>query len=66
MEDSLGLVKKDYIADLILLNKNPLEDIGNTKDIQAVIKDGNFLDRNILDEIQKEISAGVAVSALSK
>ena len=62
----MGLVKKDYIADLILLNKNPLEDIGNTKYIQAVIKDGNFLDRNTMDEIQKEISAGVAVSALSK
>jgi imidazolonepropionase-like amidohydrolase len=66
MEDSLGLVKKDYIADLILLNKNPLEDIGNTKDIHAVIKDGNFLDRNTLDEIQKEISAGVVVSALGR
>ena len=66
MEDSLGLVKKDYIADLILLNKNPLEDIGHTKDIHAVIKDGNFLDRNILDEIQKEISAGITVSSLSQ
>ena len=66
MEDSLGLVKKDYIADLILLNKNPLEDIGHTKDIHAVIKDGNFLDRNTLDEIQKEISAGVVVSALGR
>ena len=66
MEDSLGLVKKDYIADLILLNKNPLEDIGHTKDIHAVIKDGNFIDRNILDEIQKEISEGITVSSLSQ
>ena len=56
MQDSLGLVKKDYIADLILLNENPLENISNTKDIHAVIKDGNFIDRASLDRIQKKIS----------
>ena len=66
MEDSLGLVKKDYIADLILLNKNPLEDIARTKDIFAVIKDGNFIDKARLDQIQKEISEGLSVSALDQ
>ena len=55
MQDSLGLVKKDYIADLILLNESPLENISNTKDIHAVIKDGNFIDRASLDRIQKKI-----------
>ena len=58
MEDSLGLVKKDYIADLILLNKNPLEDIARTKDIFAVIKDGNFIDKARLDQIQKRYRRG--------
>ena len=65
MEDSLGLVKKDYIADLILLNENPLEHIAHTKDIFAVIKDGNFIDKSSLDQIQKEISEGLSVSALN-
>ena len=55
MQDSLGLVKKDYIADLILLNESPLENISNTKDIHAVIKDGNFIDRASLERIQKKI-----------
>ena len=64
MEDSLGLVKKNYIADLILLNENPLEDIANTKDIFAVIKDGNFIDKALLDQIQKEIAKGMLVTAL--
>ena len=52
MQDSLGLVKKDYIADLILLNESPLENISNTKDIHAVIKDGNFIDRASLDQFK--------------
>ena len=64
MEDSLGLVKKDYIADLILLAKNPLENIAHTKDIIAVIKDGNFIDRSSLDMVQKEISEGQSVTSL--
>jgi imidazolonepropionase-like amidohydrolase len=59
MEDSLGLVKKDYIADLILLNENPLEEIARTRDIYAVIKDGNFIDKARLDQLQKEISEGL-------
>ena len=40
MENHLGLIKKGYIADLILLNTNPLENIKNTLDISLVIKDG--------------------------
>ena len=62
MQDSLGLIKKDYIADLILLNQNPLEDIANTKDIFAVIKDGNFIDKYSLDQIQKDISKELPIS----
>ena len=65
MEDSLGLVKKDYIADLILLAENPLENIANTKDIIAVIKDGNFIDKPGLEKIQKEISEGLTVTSLN-
>lgn len=45
MEDSLGLIKKDFIADLIILNKNPLDDIRNTKSIEMVIKNGTFLSK---------------------
>ena len=44
MNDSLGKVKTGYIADLIILNNNPLENIDNTLSINAVIKDGKYLD----------------------
>ncbi len=51
LQDSLGRIKNNYIADLLILDKNPLEDIRNTKSIKAVIKDGKYLDRKYLDSI---------------
>lgn len=47
--DSLGVVAPGKIADLVLLDANPLEDIANTKRIRAVIQGGRFLDRRTLD-----------------
>ena len=49
--DSLGTVEKGKIADLVLLNANPVENIGNTRLIEAVILNGNLLDRSTLDKI---------------
>ncbi len=46
---SKGMIDKDYDADLILLNHNPLEDIRNTRTIQGVMKEGNWFDRKELD-----------------
>ena len=65
MEDSLGLVKKDFIADLLLLSENPLDNIAHTKDIFAVIKDGNFIDKSSLEQLQKKVSEGLTVSTLN-
>ncbi|MFT6808324.1 MAG: imidazolonepropionase-like amidohydrolase [Saprospiraceae bacterium] len=48
LEDQLGLIKKDMIADLILLNANPLVDINNTMAIDIVLKDGNLIRPNEL------------------
>lgn len=50
-EDQLGLIRENYIADLILLNSNPLEQINNSRDIFAVIKNGRYLDREHLDSL---------------
>ena len=51
MNDSLGKVKIGYIADLIILDNNPLENIENTLSINAVIKDGKYLGREYLDSL---------------
>lgn len=45
MDQSLGTVERGKIADLILLDANPLEDIGNTKRIAAVILGGELFEK---------------------
>jgi imidazolonepropionase-like amidohydrolase len=47
----LGSVEQGKIANLVLLDANPLTDIGNTKRVRAVIIRGRMLDRAKLDEL---------------
>jgi imidazolonepropionase-like amidohydrolase len=49
-ENLFGTIEAEKRADLIILNANPLDDIRNTRTIEAVIKDGRLLDRNKLIE----------------
>lgn len=51
MESTLGSVEPGKIADLVLLNANPLLDIKNTQKIDAVILNGRLFDRMALDQI---------------
>lgn len=53
--DRLGRVAPGFEADLLILDANPLDDIANTRAIQAVILDGRFLDTNKLDELKGEL-----------
>ena len=47
--DSLGTVAPGKLADLVLLDADPLVDIGNTRRIRAVVVNGRLLDRTALD-----------------
>jgi cytosine/adenosine deaminase-related metal-dependent hydrolase len=44
-------IEAGKIADLVLLDANPLLDIGNAKQIRAVITDGRLLNRAALDRM---------------
>jgi len=48
-EKDFGTVETGKIADLVLLDANPLKDIANTKRIDAVVLDGKFFPRASLD-----------------
>lgn len=53
--DSLGAVETGKTADLVLLEANPLEDISNTKKIEAVVVGGKYYSRPYLDEMLAKI-----------
>lgn len=48
-EKELGSVAKGKLADLVLLDANPLESIGNTRRINAVVVNGRLYSRAELD-----------------
>jgi imidazolonepropionase-like amidohydrolase len=56
-ENELGTVEKGKIADLVLLEANPLEDIRNTTKIDSVVLNGRLLDRKALDRFLTEVEA---------
>jgi len=51
MGTNSGKIEPSYRADLVLLKKNPLEGISNTRSINVVIAKGKYLDRTRLDHI---------------
>ena len=51
----LGLVNEKYMADLVVLHKNPPEDIEHFKSVHAVIKSGNFIGQNEIETGLKNI-----------
>ncbi len=55
--DSSGTVEKGKLADLVLLDANPLADIGNTKQIRAVMTGGRLVEKAALDEMLAKVEA---------
>lgn len=58
LSTDLGSVEEGKLADLLVLEKNPLEDIRNTNTLRLVMKNGLLYDANTLDQtwpVQKKL-----------
>jgi cytosine/adenosine deaminase-related metal-dependent hydrolase len=56
----LGTIEQGKLADLVLLDASPLEDIANTRRIRAVVLAGRYLDRSELDRMLKGVEHAAA------
>ena len=51
LENEMGQLKAGFLADAVLLSANPMENILNTRGIEAVIHKGKLLSRAQLDQL---------------
>jgi imidazolonepropionase-like amidohydrolase len=56
-EKELGTVEAGKLADLLLLDADPLADIQNTRKISAVVANGRFFGKETLQKMLTDIEA---------
>jgi imidazolonepropionase-like amidohydrolase len=61
--DRKGTIEKGKQADFVLLKKNPLLDIRNTRTIQGVYVKGKYYDRNALDKL---LSGAIVIGSVAE
>jgi imidazolonepropionase-like amidohydrolase len=59
-ENELGSVSNGKVADLVLLDADPLQSIRNTRLIRAVVADGRLYDRAALDDLLRDAGSSAA------
>ncbi len=64
--DSLGTIAPGKLADLVLLDANPLSEIANTRRIQAVVANGRLFRRGDLDALLDGVARAVAAEPTAK
>lgn len=55
IDDKIGTIETGKFADLILLDKNPLDNINNTRKIAGVFVNGKWIDKNKIDEMLSDV-----------
>jgi hypothetical protein len=54
-ENELGTVARGKLADLVILDENPLVDIKNTRSINAVIMNGHLIDKDQINKLLEQL-----------
>ncbi len=57
IQNALGTIEKGKIADLVLVDANPLDDISNTKRIAAVVLNGKYFSKEARERMLAEVEA---------
>ena len=52
LDDQLGTIEAGKVADLLILDADPLMDVANLRQIRHVIKDGRLIDRGSLPTVK--------------
>jgi len=68
--DKYGVIERGHIADMVLLDENPLEDVRNTRKIAGVVLRGTYFSRMELDALlareQEELDPPVDAAKASE
>ncbi|MEA3173971.1 MAG: hypothetical protein QOF42_1382, partial [Gammaproteobacteria bacterium] len=62
----LGTVEKGKLADLVILDADPLKDIANTQKIRGVVLAGRYFDRAALDKMLSDVEKAAAAEPVPK
>lgn len=61
--DSLGTIAAGKLADMVLLDANPLADIHNIERVRGVVANGRYFDRTALDRLITATAHGTPITA---
>jgi hypothetical protein len=59
LEEDYGTVEPGKVADLLLLRENPLQDIHHSRSIEGLLFNGNYYDRQALDQLLEEVANNI-------
>jgi len=61
-EKELGTIQTGKLADMVVLDANPLQEISNTQRINAVVANGRLMDRKALDALLAQMASANATN----